>query len=104
MHDDQHIANALQCYSTRNPSQLATVKNISVKAFYLALIFGAVYVSTKPNTSTGAMRFISACQNLTKKRNIDHPVRKQSAQSGCIKQEMPPALSTYRRSDELRAG
>jgi hypothetical protein len=54
------------------------------------------------------MRFISACQNLTKKRNIDHPVRKQSAQSGCIKQEMPPemltALSTYRRSDELRAG
>jgi hypothetical protein len=92
MHDDQHIANALQCHSTRNCFQLEAAKNISVKAFYLALIVGAVYVSTKPNTTTSAIRFISACQNLTRKRHIDHPVKEQSAQSGCVKHEMPPEM------------
>jgi hypothetical protein len=92
MHDDQHIANALQCHSTRNRSHLETVKNVSVKAFYLALIVGAVHVSTRPNASTSAIRFISACQSLTRKRHIDHPVREQAAQSGCVKQEMPPGM------------
>jgi hypothetical protein len=90
MPDRRHIANALQCHSTR--SHLEAVKNISVKAFYLTLIVGAVYVSTKPNTSTNAIRFISACQSLTKRRHIDHPVREQSVRSACVKHEMPPEM------------
>jgi len=89
MHDDQHIVHALQCHSTRNRYRLEAVRNISVKMFYLALIIGAVYASTKPNTSTSAIQFISTCQNLTKKRHIDHPARKQPTQAGCVTHEIP---------------
>jgi hypothetical protein len=90
MHDDQHIANALQCNSTSNRSTIELVRKVSVKVFYLALLIGAVYVSTKPNTNGNTLRFISACQNLAKKRPVEHPVRESSSESGCSKQDMPP--------------
>lgn len=90
MHDDQHIANALQCHSTPNRSTLEILRGASVKVFYLALIVGAVYVSTKPAANANAIRFIAACQNLTKKRSVENPLKDVSSQSGCAKQDSPP--------------
>lgn len=92
MHDDQHIANALQCHSTPNRSTLEIVRSASVKVFYLVLIVGAVYVSTRPNANASAIRFIAACQNLTKKRSAENPLKEVSAQSGCAKQDSPPTV------------
>jgi hypothetical protein len=92
MHDDQHIANVLQCHSTPNRSNLEILRGASVKVFYLALIVGAVYVSTRPNTNANAIRFIAACQNLTKKRSVENPLKDASAQSGCVKQDSPPTV------------
>lgn len=95
MHDDLHIANALQCHSTPSRSTLQIVRGVSVKVFYLALIVGAVYVSTRPSTNANTIRFIAACQNLTKKRSVENPLKETSAQPGCVKQEIPPPVLAH---------
>lgn len=95
MHDDQHIATALHCTCTPNRTTLEIVRYVSVKVFYLALIVGAIYASTRPTANANTIQFIAACQNLTKKRQVEHPVKDVSAQSGCVKQEMPPPILAY---------
>jgi hypothetical protein len=95
MHDDQHIANALQCNCTPNRTTLEIVRHVSVKAFYFALIVGAIYAATRPTANANTIRFIAACQNLTKKRPVEPLVKDVPAQSGCVKQEMPPPILAH---------
>jgi hypothetical protein len=91
MHDDHHIASALQCHSTPNRTTFEVARRVSVKALYLALIVGGVYASTRPNVNEGSIQFIAACQNLTKKRSAENPLKDVFTQSSCAKQDIPPS-------------